>query len=354
MKPVDRVVGVDVGGTKVAAGLVDHAGRVVRRVARPTPVRDGAALESMLIEMVGELQRLEGPVTTVGVAAAGLVDSEKSVVVYSPNIPIWRDEPVGERLAAALGIPVTLDNDANATGWAEARFGAGRGCRNLVCVTLGTGIGGAVIAEGSLVRGESGLGGEVGHMIVERNGRRCPCGSRGCWEPYASGTALATQARELADSAPNRASSLAQLADSSGLPAITGEAVLAAAQAGDPIALAAYEQCGGWLGLGLAALATVLNPGLIVISGGAAAAGELLLTPAGATMRSLMFAGAAFGAPALRLGRLGADAGLIGAADLARTNLLPQEEVLTTYRGAPADAHCLTGDPVGGRGGWEA
>lgn len=316
------VIGVDIGGTKVAAGLVDSNGRVIHRLARPTPVQDGAALEATVVEMVRKLEGRAGPLRAVGVAAAGLVDSETSTILYSPNIPSWRGERVGHNLSATLRAPVILENDANAAAWAEARFGAGRGYRNQVCVTIGTGIGGAVIISGNLVRGENGLAGEVGHMIVEPDGRTCGCGSRGCWEPYASGSALARRARELAGDEPERLSAPpARSADEATTPVITGESVLAAARAGDRVALAAYAECGEWLGVGLSTLAAVLNPALVVISGGAAAAGDLILAPARATMRSLMFAGAAFGAPEVRLGLLGPDAGLIGAADLARTEL---------------------------------
>jgi glucokinase len=342
------MIGVDVGGTKIAAGVIDPEGRVLRRVTRPTPTDEIGQLEAAIVDAVRELSPYE-PIAAIGLATAGLVDTQLGTVVYSPNIPAIRDWPLRDRISTALGLPVVVDNDANAAGWGEARFGAGRGCANLVCITLGTGIGGAIIADGHVVRGQDGLAGEVGHMIVARQGRLCACGGRGCWESYASGSALVTRAQELLRTSAKPSLLLDGTDDSSAI-RVTGEGILGAAVQGDSIALASYRECGEWLGFGLAMLATILNPGSFVIVGGAAAAGELLLDSARTTMRESMLAGATSGTPDIRLGSLGADAGIIGAADQARTHLRSATGEAPLLRGAQPPVPCVIRDDLGDAG----
>jgi len=255
-------------------------------------------------------------VVAVGIGAAGWIANDRATVLFSPHLA-WRDEPLKEALAGRIGFPVTVENDANAAAWAEYRFGAARGERVVCIVTLGTGIGGGLVVSGTLYRGAFGVAAEWGHMQVVPDGRRCACGNRGCWEMYASGTALARDARELAEVSPVAAHRLLELAG--GDPAaLTGTLVTTAAREGDAAAVEIFTAMGRWLGRGIASLAAALDPSVVVIGGGVSEAGELLLRPA-----QEEFAGSLTGrgfrplAP-IRLAALGPDAGLVGAADLAR------------------------------------
>ena len=184
-----HAIGIDIGGTKVAGALVNEAGGILRLERRPTPAGDPAAIVDVVVELVTELA--EGQqIVAAGVAAAGFIDATQSVVYYAPNIN-WRSEPFRERLAARLpGLDVTIDNDANAAGWAEYRFGAGRGATDMTLLTIGTGVGGAVVADSRLLRGGFGAAGEIGHLRVVPDGLPCGCGALGCIEQYGSGRAL--------------------------------------------------------------------------------------------------------------------------------------------------------------------
>ena len=308
-------VGVDVGGTKVAAGVVDEQGQVLARVRRATTAQVPGAAEQVITDVVSELGAAF-PVEAVGVGAAGLVDETRSIVRFAPNLG-WREQPLRAQLERATGLPVVVENDANAAAWAEYRFGAARGRDDVVMLTVGTGIGGALVMGGRLHRGRYGLAGEVGHLVLDKDGRHCGCGRRGCWEQYASGNALLRTARNRAAQDRDRARVLLSYGD--GTPeGVAGPHVTAAAQAGDPVALETFEEVGYWLGRGMAELAAVLDPGSYVVGGGVSEAGELLLAPArrefvahvvGADVRPI-----ADIVPAA-LGNL---AGLVGAADLAR------------------------------------
>lgn len=309
-------IGIDVGGTKIAAGLVDSRGRVLARRRSDTNPSDGSAMLRTLADLVkGPELTSPGPVAAVGVAAPGLVDGP--TVVFAPNIPAWRNAAVGDELSDLVGLPVILENDANAAGWGEARHGAGIGHANQICVTVGTGIGGAFVVDGGLVRGGWGFGGEVGHLVLDPDGPPCPCGLRGCWETYASGTALVRDARRRAALADDDATSLLALGD--GTPdGLTGQHIKEAAAHGNPIALAAYEACGASLGRGLAILITLLDPTIVVISGGVADAGDLLLNPARRVMIETTFAQSRRPGVLIVGAALGPDAGVVGVADQAR------------------------------------
>lgn len=308
-------IGVDVGGTKVAAGVVDEAGTVLSRTRRATPSAGPADVEDVIADCVQEL-RAAHDVAAVGLGAAGFVDAERSRVLVAPNLR-WRDEPLREAVAARVGLPVVVENDANAAAWAEHRFGAGRDADHLVVVTVGTGIGGGIVLAGRLYRGRFGVGAEFGHLQVVPGGRRCGCGQLGCWEQYCSGRALLREAREIADVHPVHGARLLELGD--GRPeGITAREVTRAAQEGDPAALECFSVVGGWLGQGLADLAAVLDPGVFVVGGGVADAGDLLLEPARRVYAERL-TGTRFRPHAdLRLAAMGNDAGLVGAADLAR------------------------------------
>jgi glucokinase len=293
-------IGVDIGGTKVAAGVVDDEGRVLDRCRRATPDSDAAAALDAVVDAVSEL-RARREVGAVGVAAAGYVSADRSTMLFAPNLP-WQQVPVRDLLAERLGLPVDVENDANAAAWAEARYGAARGERDVVCLTVGTGIGAGLLLDGRLYRGAYGIAGEPGHLRVVPDGLPCGCGNRGCLEQYASGTALERYAAER------------------GL-AVSGPEVTEAARAGDGRAVAAFTEAGAWLGQGLADLSAVLDPAVYVIGGGVADAGELLLAPARAAFERALSGRAHRPVAGLRAAELGNDAGLVGAADLARSML---------------------------------
>ncbi|GAB3596773.1 ROK family glucokinase [Angustibacter peucedani] len=310
-------IGIDIGGTKVAAGLVDVDGRVLRRARRETPDRSQSpqVVEDTIAEVIEEL-RDHREAIAVGIGAAGFVDATRASVLFAPHLS-WRHEPLRDAMHRRIGLPVTVENDANAALWAEARFGAGQGESSIVGVNLGTGIGGGVLLDGQLYRGRYGVAGEFGHMQVVPGGHRCECGNRGCWEQYASGNALVREARELAAARSPVAHGLLQLVDGDAT-RITGPLVTQAAKDGDPAAGELFDDVGRWLGVGLANLAAAFDPGLFVIGGGVSEAGELLLGPARDAFRRHL-TGRGF-RPEARVVRaqLGNEAGMIGAADLAR------------------------------------
>ncbi len=309
-------VGVDIGGTKVAAGVVDECGTIVAATRGETPAHDSSRTQDVIAAVVGELTG-KYDVEAVGVGAAGFVDEHRSTVLFAPNIA-WRGEPLRTSLERRLGLPVVVENDANAAAWAEVRFGAGRGADQVVILTVGTGIGGGIVWNGRLLRGRFGVAAEIGHLNIVPAGRRCGCGLLGCWEQYASGRALVQQAQDLACRSPATAGELLRLAG--GRPEnITGQMVTQAAKAGDAAALQSFDEIGTWLGRGLADLAAVLDPGLFVISGGVSTAGELLRAPTARTFRTFLTGSGHRPTAEVRIAELGDEAGLVGAADLARS-----------------------------------
>ncbi|MGH8868950.1 MAG: ROK family glucokinase [Actinomycetes bacterium] len=308
-------IGVDIGGTKVAGGVVEEDGTVLARVRRDTPSTDPEGTEDTIAAVVGELSR-QFDVEAVGLGAAGFVDERRSTVLFAPNLA-WREEPLRADVQRRVGLPVVVENDANAAAWAEYRFGAGRGHDHLVMVTLGTGIGGGLILGGCLYRGGFGIGGELGHVVAVPEGHRCGCGNRGCWEQYASGKALVREAQELAATSPARAGRLLELGE--GRPeGITGPEITQAAHEGDQAALDCFAIVGGWLGQGIADLASVLDPTAFVIGGGVSEAGEVLLGPARERYEKVLTGRGHRPVADVLLAGLGAEAGMVGAADLAR------------------------------------
>lgn len=310
-------IGLDVGGTKISGALVAADGSIVRSARRESPATDSAAIVESLADLVGEL-RADAPheVGAVGVAAAGFVDRHRSTVLFAPNLA-WRDEPLRADLERRVSLPVVIENDANAAAWGEFRFGAGAEVEDLLMITVGTGIGGGIVIDGKLLRGGFGIGAEVGHLRVVPDGQLCGCGNHGCWEQYGSGSALVRSARAEAG-----ASLLAAplLDRAGGDPAgIDGPMISALAAAGDPFALTQIEALAGWLGAGLASLAAVLDPTLVVVGGGVSEAGELLLAPLRATYARMLTGRGHRPLAEIRQATLGNRAGMLGAADLART-----------------------------------
>src|SRR3954452_8652216 len=253
-------IGVDVGGTKILAGVVDDEGRLSSSTRRPTPSTDPEAVADAIADVVTELrsglESGDGDIETVGIGAAGFVDRESSTLLFAPNLA-WRDEPLRDKVAERVELPVVVENDANATAWGEFRFGAARTKPDLVCLTVGTGIGGGIVLGGALYRGSFGIGGEFGHFRVVPNGRRCGCGNRGCWEQYASGNALVAEARELARVSPALAGRLLELGDGSP-EGISGPEITEAARGGDTAALECFRTVAAWVGQGMADLAAIL------------------------------------------------------------------------------------------------
>ena len=303
-------IGVDIGGTKVLAGVVDAAGTVSSTALRTTPGRRVVTrqVEDALVEAI--LEAAAGrDLLGVGVAAAGFVDSGGERVMFAPHLP-WQGEPLRDLLEARLGCPVRLDNDANCAARAEAQHGAARGASSALMVTMGTGIGGAVLIDGQVLRGANGMAGEFGHMQVVPDGHPCECGRSGCWEQYSSGNALVRNARHLMTEQPSVLEEM-----SAGNPdRVTGPMVSAAAEQGDLVARHAFASVGEWLGIGTANLVAALDPEVVVIGGGVSAAGDRLLEPARSALQRTLVGAAHRVVPDLVAAQLGPQAGMIGAA----------------------------------------
>lgn len=309
-----KTIGIDIGGTKIAGVLMDANDQVLREAKVPTPAEDGQAIIEAVIAMIEEL-KAGHEITAAGVAAAGFIDAAQSEVRYAPNLN-WRNEPLKAKLEAALGFPVFIENDANAAGWAEYRFGAGRKSKNMVMLTVGTGVGGAIVVDGKMFRGGFGIGAELGHICLIPDGKMCGCGQRGCLEQYGSGTALLNRAKELISSGSAVNSLLGQKVTTAD--ELTGSHVFEALQANDELALGLLNELGSYLGQAIATLTAVLDPEVVVIGGGVSILGEKLLAPIrDAYLEHLPARGFR---PELSLvsAELVNDAGAIGAADLAR------------------------------------
>jgi glucokinase len=309
-------VGIDIGGTKVLGAVVDAAGEIVSLDRRPTEGHDVRKVEDTIVDVVAGFAR-QYDVAAVGIGAAGFVDVTRTVVMFSPHLN-WRREPLRARVAERVRLPVVVDNDANTAALAECRFGAGRGHRFVLCATLGTGIGGALVIDNRVYRGANGMAGEFGHIQVVPEGHRCECGNRGCWEQYASGNALVREARELVRSTSPMARHLRSVVDGDA-DALDGPQITQAARDGDPLSIELLADVGRWLGVGLAGMAAAFDPGCIIIGGGLSEAGDLLIDPTRrAFSRSLTGRGHRQ-EPVVVRAELGPNAGFIGAADMARS-----------------------------------
>lgn len=308
-----QAIGIDIGGTKIAGARVSDDGRILAEDRVPTPAGDPSAIIDLVVAMVDRL-RAGHEVIAAGVAAAGFIDAAQSTVYYAPNIN-WRHEPFRDRLRERLDIDVTIDNDANAAGWAEFRYGAGRDVTDMTMLTIGTGVGGAVVTGNRLLRGAFGTAGELGHLRVVPGGLPCGCGAHGCIEQYGSGRALMRMAHEIAD-AGGIGTELARAREAHG--ALTGPLLADLIEARDPGALHALNQLGSWLGQACASLAAVLDPHVFVFGGGVAAAGDLLLDPIRESFLAHLPARGYHPEPQFVTAELGNDAGVVGAADLAR------------------------------------
>lgn len=306
-------IGFDIGGTNLRAAVVSAQGRILDRVQTGS---DGSvdALERAIVQTSERLVEKFPEVSAIGLAIAGFLDPDRETVRFAPHLP-WRDANVVKRLSLLLPRPLRIEHDANSAAWGEYRYGAARGADNWVLFALGTGIGGAMMQDGRIYRGAHGTAPEFGHLTVVPGGRPCSCGKRGCLERYCSGTAMVTTAAELAASGEY----CSRLTDGLAAGTVTGTDIVAAARQGDELALAAIEDFAAWLGHGLSLVGDVFDPELIVIGGGVATASDLYLSRAKEHF-SRNLTGSGYRPVAdVRVAELGADAGLIGVADIARS-----------------------------------
>ena len=305
-------IGVDVGGTATKAAIVAGSGKVLLRVERRTDKSAGTkGIIAVIDELIGRASEVSAAPSVVGVGAAGFIDATTGSVTFAPNLS-YDDPHVAEAVRSRTGLPVIVDNDANAAVWGERTFGAARGLDHVVLLTLGTGIGSGFISDGRLVRGSTGAGAEFGHTVVDPKGPECPCGLRGCIEQFASGGAIGRAARRAAEDNPT--STMIAMAGS--VDAITAEHAAKAAREYDEIALEIMHEAGRWLGIALSNIANLFDPQTIVLGGSVAKAGETFLGMARDTLVAMT--GAQRRRP-LRLDvtELGGDVGIIGAAALA-------------------------------------
>ncbi len=308
-------IGIDVGGTKISGALVDEKGKVVADARRVSPATHADRIEEAIVDLVEEL-RSSRTVEAVGVAAAGFIDKQRATVMFAPNLA-WRQVPLREHLEDKLGLPVVIENDANAAAWGEFTFGAGKDTDDLLLVTVGTGIGGGVVLDGELMRGAFGVAAEIGHLRVVPGGRACGCGNLGCWETYGSGSALVRQAREQLRAGSLLARDLLDRADGN-IDAVTGPMITDSARDGDRFAIEQLDVLGQWLGEGIASLVAVLDPATVAIGGGVSEAGDLLLDPIRDAFATQLTGRGYRPVAEIRLAELGNRAGQLGAADLGR------------------------------------
>ncbi|MEN9714033.1 MAG: hypothetical protein RLZZ164_697 [Actinomycetota bacterium] len=309
-----HAIGIDIGGTKIAGALVDQDGNIIREDKVPTPASNSDSVVDAviaLIEALSEGQKVLG----AGVAVAGFIDANQSEVLYAPNLS-FRNEPFKAKLEAKTNLPILVENDANAAGWAEYRYGAGRGFKHMTMLTIGTGVGGAVISNSRMQRGGFGIAGELGHIRVVPDGRLCGCGAHGCIEQYGSGTALLRSANELADSSDPAGERLRELRAEHG--GLKGEQVYQAILERDHGALRLLAELGSWLGQTIATLSAVLDPEIVVIGGGVSAAGDLLIDPIREAFLANMPARGFRPELQIKTAEFVNDAGVVGAADLVR------------------------------------
>ncbi|HRV69000.1 MAG TPA: ROK family glucokinase [Marmoricola sp.] len=315
---MSSAIGVDVGGTKIAAGVVDSSGLILESLKVPTPAQD----PDLIVQTIADLARQLGAsdsVERVGVCVAGFVDRSRSGVLFSPNLS-WRGVRLREQLQEALGGEVVIENDANAAAWGEFRFGGGKEADDLLAVTVGTGVGGGLVLAGELLRGGFGVAAEIGHLGLVPGGELCGCGNRGCLEAYGSGTALVRATRFAAHKDPVAAKRLIERA-SGDIAAIDGPMITEQAQLGDEFAKTQLAELGAWLGLGIANIAAVVDPSLVLIGGGVSQAGELLLQPIRDSYLKALSASRHRPILDVKVAELGNDAGLVGVADLARNSI---------------------------------
>ena len=305
-------IGIDVGGTNVKIALVDSKGKIIYSNSIPTRAEMGYEytinnMKEAITELIKETKSDPKNIESIGFGFPGQIDYQKGIVRLAPNIPGWVDVPIAEIMEKEFGIPTRVDNDVRCAALGELNYGAGQGCDNLICITVGTGIGSGLVINGKLVRGASNAAGEIGHIKLDMNGGPlCGCGDRGCLEAFASGPSIVALAEEYIKG--GKSTKYRELAN----PDITPYIVSEAAKQGDPVAKRIFTIVGEYIGIGLASVVNLLNPEKIIIGGGVAAAGDLLLTPIKESLvkRAMPIAGSAVEIVPAQLGN---SAGVIGA-----------------------------------------
>jgi glucokinase len=307
-----NAIGVDIGGTKIAAAVVTPEGKILNEVRYPTQAVPPNRLVETIANSITEVR--DGfEVGGVCLAVPGLIMASENRVIFAPNLHEIEDIPLDEEIGSRTGMSVTVENDANAAAWGEFRYGSGKDVDHQIFITLGTGVGGGVITHGVLLRGAQGAGGELGHVTIDPTGPRCGCGNHGCLEAFASGTAIRRRAREVANERPR--SALGRLAIER---QVLGEDVTALARAGDEAALQVLHETGMWLGIGLAGFVNIFNPEVIAVGGGASRAGEFVLGPAREEVQ-LRARSPSRDLVEIKQATLGPESGVLGAAALARS-----------------------------------
>ena len=309
-------IGIDIGGTKVLGGVVDSTGKIIDSARRPTPLTGGKDLVATIIDLVKEL-KAKHEIAGIGISVAALISKDQGTIVGAPNIANLSQLNFVSEIKKVFNLPVIAENDANAAMWAEFKFGNAKGFNPVIFFIIGTGMGGGLVIDGKLFRGAHGIGAEFGHMIVQPQGIKCGCGTQGCIEQYASGSALMRYAKEGIEADPQKGKRLLELAGGN-LSELTGSILTTAAKNGDELAIAAFNKQANWLGSACASYALLLDPQAIVVGGGVVDAGELFLEPVRKAMHSYMPFGKSHPVPKIIAAKFGNDAGLIGAADLVR------------------------------------
>jgi glucokinase len=306
-----NAIGVDVGGTKIAAAVVSTEGKILNEVRYPTQAVPPNRLIETIAQAITEVK--DGfEVGGVCLAVPGLILAAENKVIFAPNLHEIENIRLDEEIGSSTGMSVSVENDANAAAWGEFRYGAGKDVEHQVFITLGTGVGGGIITHGVLLRGAQGAGGELGHVTIDATGPRCGCGNHGCLEALASGTAIRRRAREVANDRPG--SALGRLAVER---EVLGEDVTRLAQEGDEASSLVLEETGRWLGIGLAGFVNTFNPEVIPVGGGASRAGELILEPARREVH-LRARSPSRELVEIKEATLGPESGVLGAAALAR------------------------------------
>ena len=306
-------IGVDIGGTKVSAGVVDSDGNIISSDRRSTPVSGGVELIATITDLIKSFQS-QYEIAGIGISVAALISADLGTIVGAPNIANLSKINFVEELKKSFSLPVIAENDANSAMWAEFKFGNAKGLNPVMFFIIGTGVGGGLVIDGKLFKGANGIGAEFGHMCVVSNGLLCGCGSKGCIEQYASGGALIRYANEVILNNPQSSETLLSFGEGK----VTGPGLTKAAKAGNELALAAFNKQADWLGLACASYSSIIDPEAIIIGGGVADAGELFLAPVREAMRKYMPFAESHVPPKIIAAKFGNDAGLIGAADLVR------------------------------------
>ena len=308
-------IGVDIGGTKIAIGVITESGEILRREHISSPANDRTKMLAAVIAGINRL-RAENDVTAIGISAAGLINRERDQIMFSPNVDLT-GSAIKSEVELATGLPVLLENDANSAAWGECKHGAGVGYSNIVLLTIGTGLGCGIVIDDKLLIGGYGMAAEAGHMVIKPDGQLCGCGQRGCLEQYASGQALTRSARTFVASGSPGADTLFRSCGGD-VTLLTGQMVTAAALNGDPASIAILADAGKWLGYGMAAVAAMLDPEIFIVGGGGGDAGDLILDPARTAFEQRLAAKDHRPMAKIVSAKLGNDAGMVGVADLAR------------------------------------